>query len=181
MEWLDEVNENGEPTGRVFERSEIHDRGIRHRTSHVWIAREKNGKTQILLQKRSINKDSFPGEYDISSAGHIPAGEDFESSALRELEEELGIRADKDDLHLIGPLTIRNEFVFHGKPFRDHQVTHVYYIMMDIEPEQMKLQESEVESVMWIDLDECLSRTKEGGFPCLFPTEIELLARVFST
>ena len=181
MEWLDEVDERGEPTGRVFERSYIHDKGIRHRTTHLWIVREKEGEVQILLQKRSADKDSFPGEYDISSAGHIPAGEGFVSSALRELEEELGITAREEDLHLIGPLTIKTEFIFHGKPFRDHQVTRVYYLFRDIEPEEMRLQESEVESVMWIGLEECISRTKEGGFPCLFLKELEMLASVFST
>ena len=97
-----------------------------------------NDKDQVLLQKRSADKDSFPGEYDISSAGHIPAGEGFVSSALRELEEELGITAREEDLHLIGPLTIKTEFIFHGKPFRDHQVTRVYYLFRDIEPEEMR-------------------------------------------
>lgn len=181
MEWLDEVDEKGRPTGKVYERSYIHDHGIRHRTSHVWIMRQKAGEMQILLQKRSVDKDSFPGEYDISSAGHIPAGEGFEESALRELEEELGITAKAEDLHLIGPLTIRNEFIFHGKPFRDHQITHVYYLVMDIEPEQMRLQESEVESVMWIGLDECIRQTEKGGFPCLFPPELKMLPKAFST
>ncbi len=181
MEWLDEVDEAGKPTGRIFERSYIHEKGIRHRTSHVWIMRRRNGQVQILLQKRSEDKDSFPGEYDISSAGHIPAGEGFEESALRELEEELGITAQAEDLHLIGPLTIRYEFVFHGEPFRDHQITHVYYLLMDIEPEQLKLQESEVESVMWIGLDECIQRTARGEFPCLYPPELEMLSQVFST
>ena len=45
------------------------------------------------MQKRSADKDSFPGVYDVSSAGHLPAGEDFRKSAVRELKEELGISA----------------------------------------------------------------------------------------
>ena len=53
--------------------------------------REDRRSADVLLQKRSENKDSFPGSYDISSAGHIPSGVDFLESALRELEEELGI------------------------------------------------------------------------------------------
>ncbi len=35
-------------------------RGIRHRTAHVWIFRRRGGVVQILLQKRSDNKDSDP-------------------------------------------------------------------------------------------------------------------------
>ena len=90
-EYLDIVNEKGEPTGETIERNAAHALGIRHRTSHVWLLRKKEGEVQILLQKRSDNKDSHPGCYDISSAGHIPAGIDFLSSAIRELEEELGV------------------------------------------------------------------------------------------
>ena len=55
--------------------------------------KNEKGSYDLLLQKRSENKDAFPGCYDISSAGHLPAGQDYLSSALRELEEELGIKA----------------------------------------------------------------------------------------
>ena len=68
MEWLDVVDEKGNPTGERVERKEAHRRGIRHRTSHVWILREQEGEVQVLLQKRSQGKDSHPGCYDISSA-----------------------------------------------------------------------------------------------------------------
>ena len=52
----------------------------------------------LLLQKRSKEKDSFPGCYDISSAGHISAGDEPLETALRELEEELGIKAEPEQL-----------------------------------------------------------------------------------
>ena len=84
MELLDVVDENGIPTGETVERSIAHAKGIRHRTSHVWLLRRRSEGVEVLLQKRSDNKDSFPGCYDTSSAGHIPAGVDFEDSALRE-------------------------------------------------------------------------------------------------
>ena len=90
-EMLDLVNEQGDPIGRAVPRSEAHRLGLRHRTSHVWLVRRKNGVLEVLLQKRSDEKDSFPGCYDISSAGHIPAGQGFVDSALRELKEELGV------------------------------------------------------------------------------------------
>ena len=66
MEYLDIVDENGVPTGKIAERTAAHKQGLRHRTSHVWILRERAGKVEVLLQKRSQNKDSFPGCYDIS-------------------------------------------------------------------------------------------------------------------
>ena len=90
-EWFDVVDEKGNPTGETVEREYAHRNGVRHRTAHLWLAREKNGCPQILLQKRSANKDSHPGCYDISSAGHIPAGVEYRESAVRELKEELGV------------------------------------------------------------------------------------------
>ena len=90
-EYLDIVDESGEPVGRTKERSLVHKDGDLHRTSHVWIARRKKGRLQLLLQKRSQNKDSHPGCYDISSAGHIPAGAGYVDSALREAKEKLGV------------------------------------------------------------------------------------------
>ena len=89
MELLDVVDQNGMPTGEIVSREKAHAEGIRHRTSHVWLVRYRGGRSQILLQKRCENKDSWPGCYDISSAGHIPAGMDFIPSAIRELREEL--------------------------------------------------------------------------------------------
>ena len=64
------------PTGEVVERSVAHSKGILHRTAHVWIIRKVEGRWQVLLQKRSMENDSYPGLYDTSSAGHIPAGEE---------------------------------------------------------------------------------------------------------
>ena len=103
MEYLDIRNEDGSLTGRVKERSLAHRDGDLHGTAHVWLVRKNClGRWEVLLQKRSADKDSFPGVYDVSSAGHLPAGEDFRKSAVRELKEELGISAGPEQLSFIG-------------------------------------------------------------------------------
>lgn len=101
MELLDIVDENGKPIGETVERKTAHSEGIRHRTAHVWIVRKSDEGAEVLLQKRAMNKDSFPGRYDTSSAGHIQAGDEPEESAIRELHEELGIKASVDDLQFV--------------------------------------------------------------------------------
>ena len=53
MEYLDIVDENGNPTGETVERSFAHKNGVWHRTSHVWILRKREGKIEVLLQKRA--------------------------------------------------------------------------------------------------------------------------------
>ena len=95
MEYLDIRTENGELTGEIKERTQVHTDGDIHGTSHVWLVRytDKNKqKFDILLQKRAATKDAYAGCYDISSAGHIPAGQDYLESAVRELEEHYGVR-----------------------------------------------------------------------------------------
>ena len=70
------MDEDGVPTGETISRDDAHTDGILHRTAHVWVIRKTDRGYDILLQKRSEEKDSFPGLYDTSSAGHIPAGDE---------------------------------------------------------------------------------------------------------
>jgi len=154
MEFLDVVDENGIPAGEVVARAVAHAEGIRHRTAHVWIARKKENGFDILLQKRSMEKESFPGYYDTSSAGHIPAGEEPLPSALRELQEELGITASEEDLQYVGMFHIGYEKEFHGKPFKDNEVTRVYVYSKPVNEKELILQASEVDEVRWFNLEE---------------------------
>ena len=153
MEYFDIVDERGIPTGRTVSRQEAHRLGIPHRTAHVWILREREGRREILLQKRSEEKDSFPGLYDTSSAGHIPAGSEPLPSALRELEEELGLRAEASQLKYIGQFRIRYDKVFHGKAFKDNEIAWVYLYREPVDLSALRLQESEVSEVRWFDLE----------------------------
>lgn len=178
MEMLDIVDEYGEPTGRVKERSQVHKDGDRHRTSHVWIVRDNDkGSFDILLQKRSENKDSFPGCLDISSAGHIVAGTGFLESALRELKEELGITASKDQFIECGMRTIVSENIFHDKLFKDNQITKVYKLKLnDLDINTLNLQKEEVESVVWIDFNQCIEGVKNNTINhCIYLEELLML------
>ena len=154
MEFFDICDENGNPTGETIERSEAHARGVCHRTVHIWIIRQNEGRTEILLQKRSMEKESFPGLYDTSSAGHIPAGQEPLPSALRELSEELGIEAQPGELTYIGRFRIRYEKPFHGRLFKDNEVTWVYVYRGNVDAAALTLQASEVDEVRWFDLEE---------------------------
>ena len=177
-EYLDIVDESGEPVGRTKERSLVHKDGDLHRTSHVWIARRKKGRLQLLLQKRSQNKDSHPGCYDISSAGHIPAGAGYVDSALRELKEELGVEAKAEELECCGVRRIRWEGRFYGKPFLDNQVSRVYVLWRNLELSQFCLQASEIEEVRWADLETLLEEVEGNAIPhCIFPKELSLVKK----
>lgn len=176
MEFLDIVDEHGMPTGQIIERVKAHENGVLHRTSHVWIVRMKYGRLQVLLQKRSENKDSYPGCYDISSAGHIPAGVDFVDSALRELNEELGVNAEPGQLLYCGQRRFHFEEVFHGRAFCDNQVSNVYALWLDCKAEDFRLQEEEVSEVRWFDFDCCMQMVQEQEIPnCIFIDELQMV------
>lgn len=180
MELLDIVDEKGIPTGELVERQEAHSTGKRHRTTHLWIARRVSGKVELLLQKRAENKDSFPGCYDISSAGHIPAGMDFVPSALRELREELGIPASEEELIDCGMRTVYIRDVFYNKPYVDWQITKVFLLWKDVSQEELTLQKEEVESVRWMDFHSLKKAVRKQEIPnCIDMEELQLLEEHF--
>ncbi|MDO4973772.1 MAG: NUDIX domain-containing protein [Eubacteriales bacterium] len=178
MEYLDVCDEFGMPTGAVVERGRAHREGIRHRTAHVWILRRQEGRTEILLQKRSQSKDSFPGLYDTSSAGHVPAGDEPLASALRELEEELGLHAEAEDLRFIGTIENIYERRFRGALFRDNEFCRVYVYTRPVEMSALRLQADEVERVDWFELEAVRREIEHSRERFCVPREgLELLRR----
>lgn len=184
MELLDIRRKDGSLTGEVRERSIVHENGDLHGTTHVWIVRKStSGAWEVLLQKRSQNKDSFPGRYDTSSAGHIPAGSDYLESALRELEEELGIHAEEADLKEAFMHCGYAETEFYGKPFKNAEISMVYIYEKEVDIAQLKLQKEEVESVCWMEYEIVLKEVREeagNGINekyCIFLDEFEQLGK----
>lgn len=177
LELFDICSADGSPTGRVKERSMVHRDGDFHRTVHMWIIRRrKEGGFDVLLQKRSKNKDAYPGCYDISSAGHVRAGDNFETSALRELEEELGIKADAGELKFIGVHTGDLRAEFWGRPFIDREISAVYLYEKPVDEKVLTLQENEVEEVVFMDYEAVLEGMKNNTLKnCIFPKEFAMI------
>ena len=177
MELFDEIREDGSRTGVVKERGVVHEDGTLHATVHIWIVRpnDRSGY-DLLLQKRSDCKDSNPGCWDISSAGHIEAGHGRLESALRELKEELGIDACQEQLREAGTRRCGFESEFYGRLFRDNELSTIYIYEEPVEIGNMTLQESEVSEVEWMDFGECRKKVSENTFEhCIYEDE-ELMA-----
>ena len=60
-----------------------------HRASYIVVF---NRAGDIFVQKRTQSKDIYPGYWDVAAGGVVLAGESYEEAAVRELEEELGIK-----------------------------------------------------------------------------------------
>jgi isopentenyl-diphosphate delta-isomerase type 1 len=86
-EILEVMDENNKVVG-LAGRKEIHKKGLRHRSVHIFIF---NTRGALYLQKRSPSKDQYPEHWDTSAAGHTDPGESQKEAARRELQEELGL------------------------------------------------------------------------------------------
>ena len=128
---------------------------------------------------RCAAKDSYPGCYDISSAGHIPAGDEFVGSALRELREELGVTLPADALQECGVRHFTFEDVFHGRLFKDNQVSKVFCLWLDKDAEDFTVQKEEIDYVRWFGLEEAIEAVKNNTITnCIYLDDLEMVAAV---
>ena len=86
---FDVVDENDRVVSHAS-RHEVHRAKLRHRAVHVFVF---NGAGELFLQKRSRWKDTHPGKWDSSAAGHVNSGDNYAATAPREMAEELGVTA----------------------------------------------------------------------------------------
>ena len=98
MEYLDILDKNGNKTGEKMPRKEVHSKGYWHKGVHIWII---NSKKELLVQRRSANKDVYPNKLYISVAGHPVSGEEEIESIKREFEEEIGVELDTNKLEYL--------------------------------------------------------------------------------
>ena len=179
LELFDEIREDGSRTGVVKERGVVHEDGSLHPTVHTWIVRsnDKSGY-DLLLQKRSECKDSNPGCWDISSAGHVEAGHGYLESAIRELKEELGIDALPEQLREVGTRRCGFESEFYGRPFRDNELSMIYIYEEPVNTAELTLQESEVSETAWMDYKECRRKVAGHLFQnCIYEDELDMVGR----
>ncbi|MDJ0956576.1 MAG: NUDIX hydrolase YfcD [Arenicellales bacterium] len=70
--------------------------GLLHRVTYIFVF---NTNGELLVQKRTYDKDLYPGYYDLAAGGVVCVGESYEQSALREAREELGIENTPLEFH----------------------------------------------------------------------------------
>ena len=101
-ELFDLVDEAGAPLGVAKPRRLVHRDGDWHRSLHLWVLLDDPRRGPLLVfQRRSAGKDTWPGRLDVAVTGHYRAGETL-ADALREAEEEIGLRVEPRDATVIG-------------------------------------------------------------------------------
>ncbi|MBO8193119.1 NUDIX domain-containing protein [Streptomyces oryzae] len=86
-ELLDIVDEQDRVIGQRL-RGEVYAQRLRHRSTAI---RVRDATGRIFVHRRTPTKLIFPGLYDVVVGGVVGAGEDYDTAALREAEEELGV------------------------------------------------------------------------------------------
>lgn len=99
---------------RWADRTEIHAGRLPHRSVQVLLF---DGAGRLVLQRRALAKATNPGCWDVSASGHVeesdypdPSRPDddldaiYDAVAIRELEEELGVRTPLERLGTFAPL-----------------------------------------------------------------------------
>lgn len=137
------VDEHDTPIGEA-PKEEVWQKGLFHRIVRIMLEDEQG---RILLQRRSMQVESFPGYWDHSAAGHVDAGEDYDEAARRELQEELGVT----DVTLHKVAIYRADTLFNGRPL--HRFNALYKATIN-SAQPLKLQKSEVGEARWFTLDE---------------------------
>ena len=170
-EYLDICDQEGNLTGESKLRSKVHEDGDWHRTAHVLIF---NSKGEVLLQRRSKTKDSYPDCFDISSGGHVESGKTIIETALIELKEELGISTTEDCIIELG--TVKDQDVLNGGTYINNSLNTIYALQLDLDIGDFVLQKEEVQYVEWSSFDEIKEWIKDGKEDFVYhPGEYELL------
>ena len=131
----------------IVTREEAHKNNCNVRIAAVLVVNENN---DILLQKVSTKKKKDAGKWSYSAAGHVDAGEDYPTAALRELKEELGIDAEIEEYiglsRTIDPITKKKKS-FH----RAYKVTHNGPFILD---------KNEADEIRFFSMEELSTITK---------------------
>jgi len=161
-EFFDVYNPAGQCVGQYLRRECHGNPALLHRAVHVVVFHPS--EPAILLQKRKMTKDIQPGKWDTAVGGHLNAGEDYLTAALRELHEELGITANADELTELFDLQIRNSI--------ESEDVRVYKL---VRGNGFKIQESELDKIEFYSFDRLFDPAKRQSFTPNLCVELDKL------
>jgi len=150
QEFIDILTENGQATNKIKERSQVHKDGDWHKVVQLFVI---NG-SKILLQQRALTKKSEPGKWCASASGHISAGENSYETAVKEFNEELGLKIEKDKLQLIDSFKSPSVFINNGERIYNNHFVDLYISKQKINIDDVKIQTGEVCQVKFFEIND---------------------------
>jgi 8-oxo-dGTP pyrophosphatase MutT (NUDIX family)/protein-tyrosine-phosphatase len=143
-EQIDILEPDGTVTGRTSDVNTIQSMGLWHRGVHAAVYTPAG---MILFEKRSETIIGNPGLWDMTFGGIVSAGEDPGVTVLRELEEELGIKARPDQVKKLFVWRYNHLLPHYG--LHNRSMVHTYLIRIE-QPPSLTLQRSEVADAKWL-------------------------------
>ncbi|CAN5195393.1 hypothetical protein BH09PAT2_BH09PAT2_10330 [soil metagenome] len=101
------VNEKDEVIGQVLRKEANHNPAIIHRAIGILVY---NQKKELLIQKRSATKDTYPNAWTISVTGHVDYGVSYDDTVVREMSEEVGVESTVEDFTCLGKILVRASY-----------------------------------------------------------------------
>jgi isopentenyl-diphosphate delta-isomerase type 1 len=147
-ELIDVLTPDGIPTGVVKSKPDVHRDGDWHRAAHVWIVASGG---RVLLQRRALVKQTWPGLWDVSVAGHVSAGESAIDAAIRETFEEIGLRLTPEELTHIATLRYHCEL---RAGYVENEFHDVYILRRDLDLDTLTLDPLEVAEVRFVSFED---------------------------
>jgi len=131
---LNIVNENDEIIGEE-EREKIHLLGLLHREIHVYFLTPDK---KFIFQHRAPDKDTYPDLLDATVGGHVEIGDTYLETAVKETEEETGIKIKPENLIFINKSRRRAEDPVTGKINNVFGESYAY--LFKGKPEDLKIE-----------------------------------------
>lgn len=164
-EYFDLLSPAGAPLGVTKARDAVHQDGDWHPSVHIFVVQGE----QVLLQRRRYDKESFPGKLDLACTGHVDAGENYQTAALRELQEELHLIATPRDLRFLFTQKLQVDTDFgHGR-FISNEHCRVYLLNEQVPLSRLRFQPEEIDELVWVPKDTDIT----GSDFCIVPEEWE--------
>ena len=151
-------------TGRVMKRGEPIPQGCYHLVVHACVF-NSNGK--MLIQRRTDDKESWPGMWDVTMGGSAVKGETSRAAARRELAEEIGLDLDFSGVKPALSVNYRQNF------------DDFFILSCDCGIDDLILQPEEVAEVRWASRDEIHRMINDGIFIPYFHSIIDTLFGLF--
>ncbi len=145
------------------------DNVVAHFTVSNWVVNKERTKV-IMIYHNIYNSWAWTG-------GHADGDSDFLHVALKELEEETGLKNVKvltNDIASLEIVTVDGH-VKRGKYVSSHLHINVTYILEADENELLRIKEDENSGVKWIDIDKVVEVTNE---PKMIPIYNKLNAKL---
>lgn len=155
MELLDVLDENANKTGKVEERSVVHEKGLWHAHVGVWLMNEKG---ELLFQQRASTKKSGPNKWT-RTGGHVDSGETPLQAVQRETKEEVGVKIPINNFEFLK--VDKNENI---KPNNiiDRNFMYSYFAVVNYKLEDYTMQKEEVSQLKYLTIED-MKKAKENN------------------